>query len=611
MDFEVVIKDEALWGEDEFTKSNWGPVNCLVGANGTGKTRFSEILKQQLSNNGFNVRLLSAERLSGLEKQRYNSFGRSELEQGLNISNLDHYETNASHYGLSSSAFTILRKKIDVRIKVEAFVSELLGRGIKLVEEGGFLKPKLQKNGAGGSYDLKGDECHGLKEIISLLTYIYDDTYNCLIIDEPELHLHPHFQNLLLRQIQKYSGNPNIEAGKKIFFLVTHSPSFVELKALSDLENLIIFAPDKKPRYISELNENDRYKLTKLLPRINIHHKQLFFEKSPIFVEGYFDQQLFSELQEKRGKIAQGSFLDVGGKEEVDLYFRLARTLNIEAKCIVDLDALFRGALRQTAASDNRVTSYLSGQGINTDLMRCIGELERAIYAEIENVISQNANNCPLHDFLSSDAERHHKICALIVALSAGNNALDKFNLDNQKLTFIRARLNQICEALSEAGIYILTKGVLENYCPSYEGNIYKVNSDNKYAVFVSEREWIEANGLNSLDAQGRYPELCDILDSCCEVSEISYDSYLNFTISDLIHNVQMAFRRGEFDSQEGFLQSRTINWSDYQRILDLDSFVTDDESIFTCRVQLKELIDQDQRVIEFNANTQASLFHL
>jgi hypothetical protein len=611
MEINIELSDVPLWGEEVFSKNSWGSINYLVGSNGTGKTRFCESIKTKLTQDFFRVRYLSAERLSGLEKQRYSTFARSDLEQGLNISQIDNYENQASQFGLSSSAFTILRKKIDVRIKVEAFVSELLGRGIKLVEEGGFLKPKLQKNGSGGTYDLKSDECHGLKEIITLLTYIYDDTYNCLIIDEPELHLHPHFQNLLLREIKKYSGDPSVNPDKKIFFLVTHSPSFVQLRSLDDLKNLIIFSSNKKPCYVHELNQNDEYKLKRLLPRVNIHHKQLFFEKSPVFVEGYFDQQIFAEVQEKRDKVAQGSFIDVGGKEEVDLYYRLTRQLNIEAKCIVDLDALFRGALRQSASQDSRVNEYLAEEGLNTDLMRCIGELERSIHTQIENISNQQTQINPLSEYLTSDAEQHHKVCAFIVALFNEEQYLEVFQLAQHELTFVRSRLNQILEALKKTGVYILPNGVLENYLPAYNGNIFSINSDSKYNVFVSEREWMEEHGTNPEDVRGRYPQLCETLDACCEVRDVSYDSYLNYTISDLIYGVQMAFRRGEFSNQEGFIESRTIVWSDYERIMELDSFDEGENNTFTCKIRLKELLDADQRLIEFNENTQASLFSL
>lgn len=67
----------------------------------------------------------------------------------------------------------------------------------------------------GKVYDLKKNESHGLKEIITLLTFLYDDEYNCIILDEPELNLHPQFQQYILQEIKSIAGNPFEEQGKK------------------------------------------------------------------------------------------------------------------------------------------------------------------------------------------------------------------------------------------------------------------------------------------------------------------------------------------------------------------------------------------------------------
>ncbi len=71
---EINIKVPQLWGEETFIKNEWGDINLLVGANGTGKTLFAEQLKNQLKQKGFSVRYLNAERLSGFEKTNYSYF---------------------------------------------------------------------------------------------------------------------------------------------------------------------------------------------------------------------------------------------------------------------------------------------------------------------------------------------------------------------------------------------------------------------------------------------------------------------------------------------------------------------------------------------------------
>lgn len=63
-----------------------------------------------------------------------------------------------------------------MRIRIEAFLSTIFGRRIRFAEEGGFLKPKIQKILAGAEYAMKESECHGLKELITLLAFLYEMT---------------------------------------------------------------------------------------------------------------------------------------------------------------------------------------------------------------------------------------------------------------------------------------------------------------------------------------------------------------------------------------------------------------------------------------------------
>ncbi len=223
----------------------------------------------------------------GLEKNEIGYFGGAGLRQGFNISQFQKYKSNAEQGGLSSSAIITLKERLDIRLKIEALLSDIFGKTIKLVEEGGFLIPKMQNIMIGEEYNLSQNECHGLKELITLLTFLYDPTKNCLIFDEPELHLHPQFQSFFLQEIRKVAGNPLVDPSKKIFFIITHSPYFLDLKSLDDLKNILVCHLNKMPTYVSELDENDQYILKKFLPRFNTHHKQFFFSPNPVFVEGY------------------------------------------------------------------------------------------------------------------------------------------------------------------------------------------------------------------------------------------------------------------------------------------------------------------------------------
>ena len=137
IDLQIQIRLPQLW-EGTFEKSSWNSINYIVGANGTGKTLFSNELKNALSAQGLEVRLLSAERLAGFEKTDYTYYTNSQVKRGLNISIFNELKDFGSQYGLSSSAFITLKERLDIRIKIEALLTDLFHKTIRLAEEGGF-----------------------------------------------------------------------------------------------------------------------------------------------------------------------------------------------------------------------------------------------------------------------------------------------------------------------------------------------------------------------------------------------------------------------------------------------------------------------------------------
>ncbi len=42
-----------LWGDEHFVKNEWGYINFLVEANGTGKTLLAEQIKARFNGDGF------------------------------------------------------------------------------------------------------------------------------------------------------------------------------------------------------------------------------------------------------------------------------------------------------------------------------------------------------------------------------------------------------------------------------------------------------------------------------------------------------------------------------------------------------------------------------
>jgi hypothetical protein len=620
MNLNIDISIPDLWGDQRFQRNEWGSINYLVGPNATGKTRFVEQLKQQCQKQRFKVRYISSERLAGLEKDNYSYFSSSGIYQGLNIGQFNEYKNYGAQYGLVSDAFATLKEKLDVKIKIEATLSQLFGRRIRLAEEGGFLKPKIQKIEAGNEYGLKESECHGLKELITLLTFLYNDDYNCLIIDEPELHLHPQFQTIFLQEIRKIAGDPLRSSDKKCFFIVTHSPYYVDIRTLEDLKYCIVFQPNKLPACIDQLEGEDEWRIKRLLPRLNTHHKQFFFASRPIFAEGYFDQQIFSLIQEKRGKLlgASGScIIDVGGKDELDLFFRICKKLNIDAQFITDLDILTKGKLRQSISENDQCRDYLQNEGLGTNLMQVIGEAEKSIsdcLSELEPRLTESSElNSSLQIFRDAfkASELEKKRYVFLVGLKyIGGQIKSLIESNAEKLSFIEGRLQKIIQAFKRSGVYVLSKGELENYLPEYKGNPYIISDDAKAKTFEQERDFILGNALTEGGFFARYGELINILDEATSPKEIDMNLFLTYAIRDWIYRVQSAYNRDEVRGEDSLKRNAMIDWQTHSRIFDLLEFSLNRDG-FTCRIKLKPLLDPKEREVMFDNRVSAANYQL
>src|SRR2546425_5162238 len=101
MNIPVTVRIQDLWGAQEFSKTEWGGVNYLVGPNGSGKTRFAEPLRQALSSAGMKPRYLSAERLAGLEKSAICG-QHGALYRGFDVGQYPQYKMYGNEQGLAA-----------------------------------------------------------------------------------------------------------------------------------------------------------------------------------------------------------------------------------------------------------------------------------------------------------------------------------------------------------------------------------------------------------------------------------------------------------------------------------------------------------------------------
>jgi predicted ATPase len=325
-------------GDDEFlTIDNWdAPVQYFVGRNGSGKSRTARAVQQKITG-----RFLATDRLVGL--MNFDNYGWGYVPSAFKGAPIDQStrarirEVSQESGGALEELYT-LKEQPEVWLRVAAFLRRALGRNVELRETAGFLDPYVRLGDV--EYSLLRDEGHGLKELVVLLAATYRKEAALLVVDEPELHLHPSLVRLWLTELNREC----VATGRRAI-VVTHEPSLVRPQSRVDLEALWLFAGGKRPTRVADhvlpvqadrvsasLGEN---------PQVVSH---LVFSPRPVLVEGVHDVAALSVALSRSQPpevIAQTDLVECGGSGAVGLWLEIGRSLGLDVKAIADLDACF------------------------------------------------------------------------------------------------------------------------------------------------------------------------------------------------------------------------------------------------------------------------------
>ncbi|MBU7586746.1 MAG: AAA family ATPase [Nostoc sp. TH1S01] len=617
------------WKEKRFEVSKIGYVNFLVGPNGSGKSKFGQTLKENLGN--AHVRLLGTDRLSGMEQNNaLKNYLGDHFSNGF-AKNLFDQLKMAGQEGLGIDTIILLEERMDLRIQVEATLSHLFNRQIYIEWDSGNLLARAVLGDTGASYRLDRDECHGIKELLVLLTHLYNDEYPYLIIDEPELNLHLQYQAFFIQEVRKLAGHPTPGSNKKVVFLITHSPFILDFRSIEDVKSVISFSLDHSaPKHILDIDEKASSRLSTLVPRINIHHKQLFFSDNPIFVEGILDAQLIGSLQEARGVSVAGAgscIIDAGGCEEVNRYVELCLLFGKKAHFLYDLDSLFSGNLRACVKDDGTIHNFLVNTGVGNDFAKYCGELDQKLTEVIDHLLKNPLSgtlSC-LYEFLSglgprqnwdkkkwgrarvavlTAISRYRDEVATVLKTSLTSETKDK---PKQIITVtveeIEGRLRQITTALRQQNIHLLSGGTLERYLPKYSGDFYELKDDLKRQAVVDEIAEMSA-GISETELAKRYGQLFDVICLLPSKIQVDVDRVLRDYLRRYILELQIAVTNNQHWQIEQLRKHLKRVQTSAMKVFSVEELQRGENEDFHAVIIISEMLGQKRRLVRVSNQT-------
>lgn len=254
--------------------SDIGNLNILLGRNGSGKSRYLRSLDEELSGKGeCNVRYISPERAGVFRRdgsvitnmEQHDSW----LAQVRRKNQADNFKA-ASAQLLRDVETAYLRKLQDLpEIRLDptrTFYADRLERinrllpNIRIEQEksdfvfrslsGGKIEPDQISSGESESVSLA-------TEIMFFFDTLNPEAFNVLLLDEPDVHLHPDLQARLIHFLIQHIAELNSEMKARVaVFVATHSTPLVSAASASDVAKVGTKLFDNERVRFQSLDEN-------------------------------------------------------------------------------------------------------------------------------------------------------------------------------------------------------------------------------------------------------------------------------------------------------------------------------------------------------------------
>lgn len=538
-----------------------GPgITVLVGPNGSGKTRALRAIKSQLmsenllNTNNRKVHFLSAGRSSPLESYRSSSNSPHGVDtNNAAVGNIG-YMDNWWNFESITGDLMVLDRRPDLKLKIEARLQQLFDRSVELKWSQNGMIIRMTSVTSGDGYPAN-HEASGILQVIALLSAIHNDEIGTLIIDEPEISLHPQHQAFLLEEMELVAGDPS-DPTKKLIIIATHSPSMLPLRRIEELSKIIFFnSAQRVPAQIESKSEILKSrKLTALIARLSATHRTAMFAEHVLLVEGPSDEIIVTQLARKFGlrMLARNAqILPVTGKGEFIEAAKLFRLMNKQVSLLADLDAL---------ADENDLVNYFSGlpeaMAIADQIGRTnLADFDRDLRGEITSFIADfkaeidmAADDYP--DWSSKESGADTKRRVTLARILTNPRSFGTETSSSAERLFIK--YNLLLSSLEKVGCYFLRRGAIENY--------YRETAD--IGAGKPDRAALESAGFDAREKhelEASYKDIYAALQYAAPNKIVDEDTLLRMKLGAILLPVMLGMKFNSSDKEIEALASSTI----------------------------------------------------
>lgn len=195
--------------------------------------------------------------------------------------------------------------------------------------------------------------------VLSELTKNPDSCYRGLVVEEPEAHLHPQLQAVLLQYLESIKA---VDGEKPVqLFVTSHSPNFASIANLDSLVCLVE-TDGSVATFFPRNVVFEKGKREKLERYLDVTRAELFFARRVIFVEGAAELMMVDALAKRIGydlRLHGVSLISVEGLN-FDSFLPLFgnKALKIPVAVLTDADPVVPNSTKKTdGAADPRMAA--------------------------------------------------------------------------------------------------------------------------------------------------------------------------------------------------------------------------------------------------------------